>query len=57
MQASDENGNVSSVFDVHFTLDTAAPALSLTAPIAGWAHSPTARLIGSASDTGGGARY
>jgi len=57
LQASDENGNVSSVFDVHFTLDTAAPALSLTAPIAGWAHSPTARLIGSASDTGGGARY
>ncbi|WP_044170107.1 Ig-like domain-containing protein, partial [Kamptonema formosum] len=36
------------------TIDTAAPSLSLTAPIAGWAHSSTARLIGSAGDTGGG---
>ncbi|MBW4497678.1 MAG: hypothetical protein KME26_32380, partial [Oscillatoria princeps RMCB-10] len=36
------------------TIDTSAPSLSLTAPIAGWAHSSTARLIGSAGDTGGG---
>ncbi len=49
LQAADEHGNVSSVFDVFFTLDTTAPALTVEAPLAGAQHSDTARLIGTAS--------
>ncbi|WP_223300941.1 FG-GAP-like repeat-containing protein [Oscillatoria nigro-viridis] len=50
--ASDSAGNTSNTFSLDFTLDTAAPQTVLQTPISGGNHSTTARLIGTATDTG-----
>ena len=54
LQTIDENGLISNTFNLSFTLDTKAPEISLKAPFAGVNHSPTARIIGSATDIGAG---
>jgi len=50
--AADTAGNTSNTFNLNFTLDTAAPQTALLTPIPGGNHSNTARLIGTATDTG-----
>ena len=54
LQAIDENGLISNTLNLSFTLDTKAPEISLKAPFAGVDHSPTARIIGSATDMSAG---
>ncbi|MEG3931480.1 FG-GAP-like repeat-containing protein, partial [Microcoleus sp. T3_B1] len=50
--ATDSRGNTSNTLGLNFTLDTAAPQTTLLTPISGGNHSSTARLIGTATDTG-----
>jgi RHS repeat-associated protein len=50
--ATDNHGNISNTLGLNFTLDTAAPQTTLLTPIPGGNHSSTARLIGTATDTG-----
>lgn len=52
LQAKDQWGNLSSVFDVRFTLDRAAPTVIIAEPLEGTQISRGAELIGMADGTG-----
>lgn len=57
LRAVDVHDNASNPVAVAFVLDTVAPGLAVTTPVAQGEFSATARLIGTAADNPAGVRY
>jgi RHS repeat-associated protein len=51
LQAADQFGNISSILDVPFTLDTTAPATGITSPAANLTTNANVRVTGKVTDS------